>query len=228
MKSIYIGIFLLVGLDQMILAEEAQETYEVTYEVFSLPLREAAKLRRKNSGGVAMHAHLVKSVEKKETRQEKWMLLKIAAGQNSSLEEIEEYIYPTEFEASDGLPCYWTPTGSEQFPNHFKSPPFPISYPPISFDTKKLGDTIEVEITVLNHVTKLRLSATHVDHLKNDSFGKGHSKQVMPRFSVQRILGRVKVGIGKPALVGTISPPRENQKEKEKRVWLAFVTLEKI
>ena len=36
-------------------------------------------------------------------------------------------------------------------------------------------------------------------------------------------------GLGEPALVGTISPPKELQeKDGEKRVWLAFVTVEKI
>ena len=226
MKSTFLGILLLLGLGQMILAEDARETYEVTYEVFSLPLNEAAKLKRKSPGSVAIHAHLVKKVEQKEARQEKWKVLKMISEQNFSLEEIEEFVYATEYEYDKF--SVNPPRGISEF-DALQFQPSAFAVPWISgyFDTKKIGDTVEGEIKVDNQKLRLRINVTHVSHITNDSFGKGVCECVMPRFSVQRILGRVNVKIGKPTLVGTISPPKENQTEKEKRIWMAFVTVEK-
>ncbi len=73
-----------------------------------------------------------------------------------------------------------------------------------------------------------RLSIAHVGYLTNDSFGEGPWKMEMPRFSVQVIKVGVQLNPGTPALVGTLSLPRGLQKHDEtKRVWLAFLTVEK-
>lgn len=47
----------------------------------------------------------------------------------------------------------------------------------------------------------------------------------MPLLSVQTVRSAVMVKSGVPMLVGTVSPPNvEQENEKEKRVWFAFVT----
>lgn len=92
-----VSLFIL-GLGPLIHADVEVATYEVTYEVFSLPQNEAAKLTRKNPGGTAMYALLVSKVGKNNVRQEKWMILKMAPNENSNLETFEELIYPSEYD----------------------------------------------------------------------------------------------------------------------------------
>lgn len=223
MKSFLLGLFVFVGLLGVTVAEEVAGQYEVTYEVFSLPLAEAAKLRRERLGGVKSHARLVDGVEKGVVRQERWMVLKVRDDDWWISKEVEEFVYGTEYDPGDGLnsdPV--APAGSFFHPYSPLNSLVPFVHP--EFDTKYIGDIFECEV----EGSKIRMKAIHLDHLLNDSFGKGLKMLMMPRFSVQYINTTVAVTLGKPVMVGTISPPGELQDEEEKRVWLAFVTVVKL
>jgi len=215
------------GLGQLALAEEKAETCEVFYEVFSLPLSEAAKLKRSKPGGMAMYANLVEGVEKKEVRQERLMVLRMIEGRNGVLEQVEEYIYPTEYDTENMRPMGMKMNLMES--RFVTLPDIPMNILSGDFDTKNMGDTLEAEVQLAGRRVGLQMRAKHVGILSKDLFGKGVSEWVMPRFSVQALEISGDLLLGEPALVGTISPPKELQeKDGEKRVWLAFVTVEKI
>ena len=219
MKNSFFSLLFFAGLLGAVFGEEKAGHYEVTYEVFSLPMAEAAKLRREKLGGVKSHARLLDRVKKGEVTQEKWMVLKVSEVDRWITEAVEEFVYGTEY-SGDGLSGGSLVPSSGYYPS---SSPLNFLLPlvPPQFDSKYLGDVFECAV----EGAEVQMSATHIRHLKNDSFGKGVSEWVMPRFAVQKIRTTVEVVFGKPALVGTISPPGELQDEEEKRVWLAFVTV---
>lgn len=199
----------------------AAEEWEVTYEVFSLPLKEAAKLRREKLGGVASHERILTMLGEKEVRQEKWMVVKVMGGKVATLEEVEEMIYTTEYEPLE-LPSMVGEWKSK------KPPPFPIPNTASAYDTKNTGDTLEVGVRVVDGEVTLRLNSTKISLVRLDEFGEKTAKVEMPRFAVQKIRTLVGVTDGKPALVGTISPPSDLQEGDGKRVWLAFATASRV
>jgi hypothetical protein len=222
MMKILLGFLVSVALFGALGAGESGGQYEVTYEVFSLPIAKAAKLKRENLGGEESSQRLVRGVEKGEVRQEKFVSMKMIAGHSGSVEETEEFIYPTEYDY--GM--------LETFPNEgeIRGIPFLLRLIPVPvtfavFDTKNVGDSLECEV----NASQIRMTIEHVEKGPMDSFGKGVSEWRFPRLSVQRFNGGSSFVVGKPALIGAVSPPKDLQKEKGvKNVWLAFVTVKEL
>lgn len=94
-----------------------------------------------------------------------------------------------------------------------------------AYDTKNLGQTLEIMVSRVGKSYRLRMSPTKVGLTALDAFGWGMAQLEMPRFSIQSLRSEFEVTLGKPALVGTVSPPKQIQIARAKRVWLAFVTL---
>lgn len=223
-----LSLFLLAALPGALVAEKPDGHFEIIYEVFSLPIVKAAQLKRENLGGEKSYESLVAGVEKGEVKLEKFVAMRMIEGQQGSVEELEEFIFPTEH-VWDGFMVDQKGQliGPAGLPFAVSPIPLPIQFS--TFDTKNIGDVIECEVNESTSGVEIRMNSTSVGFLKLDSFGEGVSEWKMPRFSVQRLRTGVEVISGKPALVGTVSPPRDLQKEKGgKRVWLAFVTLKKI
>lgn len=191
---------------------------EVIYEVFSMPLKEAAKLRRERLGGGESYRRILKKLEKGEVKQESWMALKVLEDQTAILEEVDEFISPTEYEPPE-LPHMVGPTILNDPP-----PPFPLPVTPSAFDTRNTGETLELRLGKSGSKFSLSLAATKIGLMGLDEFGEKTGQVEMPRFAVQALKVGATIEPGKAALLGTVSPPRELQKN-EKRVWLAFVTL---
>lgn len=227
MMKILTFLFILTT-SSLLVAEESDVHFEMVYEVFSLPIVKAAKLKRENLGGEKSYQRLLEGIEKGVVKQEKFVVMKLLDRQSASFEEIEEYVFPTEYEwegfvlnQDGGL---IDPIG---LPFVASSIPLPIQFS--AFDTKNTGDVIECEVHEANSGVEIRMDSTSVGFLQLDSFGKGVSEWRMPRFSLQRLKAGVEVKPGKPALIGTVSPPKDLQKMKGgKSVWLAFVTLKRI
>lgn len=220
-------IFCLFALLISLCRSGAAGEVEVIYEVFSMPLKEAAKLRRERLGGVESYERVLGMVERKEGRQERWMVVKamLGAAKAATLEEVDELIFPTEYEAPV-LICYGDPgliAGLEA-----KRDLFPLGQVASAFDTKNMGDTLEVAVGEEEGALMVQMRPTKVSLLQLDKFGKGIGQVEMPRFAVQTLKTEAKVVVGKPALVGTVSPPKDLQKVGEKRVWLAFVTVNEV
>ncbi len=208
-------------------ADEVGDPWELTYEVFSLPLGEAAKLKRARLGDLETYAQLLKKVETGEVRQERWMSLKARIGLYCWSKEVEEFRYQTEYDYGEGLgsnPAAGVGGGFKIVPGYRGF----VNTLPMTIDCKEIGDHFDCELEETKEGVLARLSIAHVGYLTNDSFGEGPWKMEMPRFSVQVIKVGVQLNPGTPALVGTLSLPRGLQKHDEtKRVWLAFLTVEK-
>lgn len=211
-SSCCLALFLLPGL-------LAGGEVELTYEVFSLPMREAAKLRRAKLGGGKAYDWMVKGIEEKEVKQEQFTVVKSLGEASSVVEEVEEYIFPTEYAGSLN---YFVGQGIGVLD---RPVPLPTRPEVTAFDTKNLGLTLEVEARRFGDVFHVKICPTKVGLTSLDAFGRGISQVEMPRFSIQGLRSEFEVTLNKPALVGTVSPPKELQIAGEKRVWLAFVTL---
>ena len=146
------------------------------------------------------------------------MTVKMQEG-TTILKEVEEVIYTTEYERSRVI------FGSSRPTPGVKQPLFPIPDTASSYDTKQSGNILEMELQKNGNLLRLSLWTTRIRLIRFDDIGKETGKVEMPRFSVQKLKTKITMTRGKTALVGTISPPRDLQKTKEKRVWLAFVTV---
>ncbi len=197
---------------------------EFTYEVFSLPMMEVAKLKRKTSSGAVFYQEIVKKVAEKKGVQEEFLVMRMQPGGKGEIEEITEHIYPTEYEPPEiGRVPDHLPADFDQL-EMFISPAIPSA-----FDTKNLGSSIEAESTFDNKrpdKVHVKLAASHVQVLGSESWGEGISTVSMPRFSVQKLNVGAEFTLGSPTLLGTVTPRQVNQKKDQpKQIWLAFVTV---
>ena len=215
---------------------------QVVYEAFSMSFTEAAALRRGGPTDKALYEKLLAGIEKEKVVQEKLLSIRVRPGQRSIASHESEFIYPTEFDPPE-LPNSvggGAPPKREDPPVQPKTPDpnkadlkskvtvFPATpASPSAFDTRKLGDMLEVEpqVAANGKYIEVRCVAEHVKLLQLDKWGTGLSEMKMPRFSNQAVHGGITQLSGVPTLIGTISPPQEAQKAgAEKRVWFAFIT----
>lgn len=131
---------------------------------------------------------------------------------------MEELIYPSEYDP----PVSLSPSGGLVSPAAPRLLPIPMLG--TAWDWKSLGQQIEVRASRIDSGWKIEslLAEVHLQGL--DKIGKGNGMVEMPRFSVQALWSATVLSSGRPVLLGTMSPPREMQGGKEKRVWLVFVT----
>ena len=233
LKSIYLGI-LCATFPAM--AQQEDDTFagnpdtkgtivtqwEVTCEVFSLPLSQAARLKRSRWDEAKSYQEIVKWVKEGKATQEEFLVVRTLDGTNGLAEEITERIYPTEFEPPE------LPTQIGNLPEDLENAKNMVTpATPSSFDTKNEGSTLEVEITLQNQgIPEVRLYLSLIKLLGRQKWGQGVAETEMARFANQRINAVFKASPGQPVLVGTISPPAALQpKDSEKQAWLAFVTV---
>ncbi|WP_338285728.1 hypothetical protein [Luteolibacter sp. LG18] len=226
----------------------------IRYETFSLSIAEAATLTRENPRDNELYAKLVAMVAKKEAKQEALVLLRTKSGQKATAESISEQIYPTEFEPpnlpealgasfiarkgpdvknADGT----TAKQPVQMPNAAALIDAPsiselagLATPstPTSFETRNVGDTLEIEPTLGedNHTIDLRIVPDRVTRTGDSSSGQGLSRCEMPIFESQRVNTSATLEIGKPFLLGTVNRPPVSKVDADSanRIWFAFVT----
>lgn len=189
---------------------------ELTYEIFSLPLREATALARENRGGEAVYRGILKGVEEKKFRQEWLMVVNVASGLEVRVQEIEELIFPTEYDPPV-LP-------STQGGLGFTEPPLlPLPNLATSWETKHIGFFGEARTQDVEGRLLLKSAVGKTRFIKRDQIGRGVGMVEMPRFSVQYLQNGTFLKIEKPVLLGTMSPPRAEQGGKKKQVWFLFV-----
>ncbi|MFZ2639972.1 MAG: hypothetical protein WA117_03210 [Verrucomicrobiia bacterium] len=195
-------------------------------ETFSLPAADADALLCKCRSDTDRYNEIVRRVEAGQARIERLMVLRTISGQQAKTESTEEYTYPTEHGVSESAPAsQGNPPGAK--------PPAPIQPRPVvgapgNFQTHNVGDTLtltpqigEAGLTQVN----LLLEASRFAGCKGSDDGKGPQQ---PSFEVQRIATGLAMKDGEPCLLGTFNPPFNNgvaMDQKEKRVWLAFLTV---
>lgn len=197
-------------------------SWDLTLEVFSMPLSEAAKLGRSNKGDQNAYAQLLKDGKSKKVRLEEFTTLRTTdPGADLSNKELTEMIYATEHDPPE------MPNSVENLTNRpevAKGLVTPSS--PTAFDSREVGSILELSLFSPNENEMiLNLNLEYVRFLGRNAWGKGPSVAEMPRFSSQHLISEIKLDPEVPVLVGSISPPAPLQPEGgEKRVWLAFAT----
>ena len=201
--------------------EEAGDTgYTLTFEVFSAPMAKMAGLKRVGKNDSSIYQEMVIGVEKGEVLQDKFMEIRTLEGQTGTIEQIREYIYPTEFDPAEiGKLPKDLPEGFKDY-DRFITPASPTS-----FETRNLGDTVEFELDQKEHETDQltgRLNYTHVRLLEEEKWGKDENEVKVPRFDRQSIRAALTLKMNEPLHVGAFSDPLPDRKG---RVWVAFVTI---
>lgn len=202
--------------------DQVPESWDVTCEIFSVPLSEVAAMKRKAKSNAEDYQALVKGVEKDKVGLEEFLMVRAIEGESTTVEEISEMIYASEYDPAE------LPNDIGDLAENLevaKSLVTPAN--PTAFETKSVGTTMELELSDPGegHLD-LRMTVTLVSHLGREEWGQGVAKAEMPRFAVQSVKSGIEVKLDSPTLLGSISPPAALQPEKgEKQVWLAFVTI---
>ena len=202
--------------------QQAPPSLSMTYEVYSLPLTEAAALLRKGLPGQELHRDLVERATKNQAKQEALMMVRGLSGQRMMAESISELIQPTAYDAGvSGSP------GTPSVPATHAAPPAATAY-----ETRNCGITLEVEPTLSTNqqIATVRLMPDHTSRQRLAKWGQGISEIEMPIYMVQKIHTAATTQVGSPCFLGTISPPPSSPSKPEensaKRIWFAFITVD--
>lgn len=135
---------------------------ELVYEVFSLPLEEAAKMKRAIEIDGKLYEKLVGRLDTGGLKHERFLAVMGRLGEEVMLVDVEEYMYWTEWEPPEGV------ANSPSLLFYKKS------YAPVAasaFDTNNLGDALEVGLQWGD--AEIRLTGSHDALLKRNAFGEG-------------------------------------------------------
>lgn len=217
-------------------------TFTIMYELFSLPMSEAAELMRSGKKDEEIYLHLTK-----KAKQERLTVMRTRSGEKSSSESISEFIYPTEFGAPSipntlGVqiaPADKKGTEQKETPQLEKLSQAPsindlngVSVPavPTAFETRNTGVSVEVELIFSPQVgvCDLRIAPEYVTLSGLNTWGQGVSKCSMPEFETQRLTTAVTCKLEKPILLGTMNRSPFSKLGLPDRVWFATVTVKPV
>jgi hypothetical protein len=221
--------------------QKTEEAYSprvisICYEVFSLPLEDAAKLRRTKPTDPKLYEEIVARTAKGTAEQEYFALLRARSGEKAVLESVSEQIHPTEYdhggkpEEAPQAPDAETQGNAKPAPAAAR--PAPPSSPapalPVAFETRNTGFNLEIEPTLSEGdiFVDLRIAPEFVTMTDRSKWGQGSSTAEMPEFETQRINTATTARVGQPVLLATPSRPPVSKVDKDsaKRIWFAFVT----
>jgi hypothetical protein len=204
----------------------------VCYEAFSLPMADAAILRREGLPDAALYGELVKRTEGGTVTQEHFAIICARSGEKAVLENISEQIYPTEYEPGAPAPKPATADGSKPggqpapAPVATQGPPVPAL--PTSFETRHAGFSLEIEPMIGggDKIIDIRFAPDFVNLVDRAKFGQGASETEMPIFESQRLTTALTLKSGVPMMIGTPSRPPVSKLDPDsaKKVWFAFIT----
>jgi len=220
--------------------DNAPRFVSICYEVFSLPLEDAAKLRRTAATDSKLYEEIVARVAKGTAEQEYFSILRARSGEKAMLESISEQTYPTAYDhryKPEEVPqAPKAETQGNAKPAPAAAQPTPVDSPapalPVGFETRNTGFNLEIEPTLAinNVIVDLRIAPEFVTMTDRSKWGQGSSMAEIPEFETQRINTSLTARAGQPILLGTPSRPPVSKVDKEptKRIWFAFVTADVI
>lgn len=228
------------GTEVFISQSDRPRYVSICYEAFSLPMADAADLRRQSMPDAQLYQELVNRTKGGSATQEYFSVVCARSGERATLENISELIYPTEFddrnarEENAATPDPKDPKDAKD-PKDSKQTPTPKTEPesaapalPSSFETRNVGFTLEIEPTIGGNDTiiDLRFAPDTVTFVDRAKWGQGSSSTEMPVFESQRMTTALTLRSGVPMLTGTPSRPPASQQDSDaaKKVWFAFVT----
>ena len=176
----------------------------------------------------AFYQKMVEGVRAQKVTQEVFLMGRTKSGTRTTIQQIAQHIYSTEFEPPE-LPNQVA--GGAGYQQDAKGKVTTANFPvtpatPTAFETRDVGQSLEIEAQAdaENTQVQLQLHAQDVRFIQRDAIGQGMSKVEMPRFSNQKIMTSLTFDSGTPTYLGTISAPEELQPEEgEQRVWFAFI-----
>lgn len=194
--------------------------FTLTLEVFSVPMAKFAEIKRSKLKGDASYQALLKEVKEGRGTQDKLLEVRTVSGETVTVEQVREYTYPTEYEPAEvgDLPKN-LPEGFKDF-DKFVTPALPTA-----FDTKNLGDTVEVTLSRNEENPEAiggRLTFSHVSLDGMVAWGEKESEVEMPKFSAQKINSAVNLKVNELLLLGSLNDPSEG---RENHVWVVAVTV---
>jgi len=221
--------------EQEIPEENLPAQVSVCYEVFSLPMDDAAKLRRTVAEDAQLYEEVLTRVDKGTATRESYSIVVARSGEKAVVECISEYIYPTEFNLRSvaekaAPPTEFTADGKRFNPTPKLSLTPETSGPalPTSFETRNQGHTLEIEPTIGGDgkIIDLRIAPEVVTLAERVKWGQGSSEAEMPNFETQRATTAVTMRSGIPIMIGTPNRPPNSKLDADaaKKVWFAFVT----
>jgi hypothetical protein len=211
---------------------EDSTSISICYEDFSLPLAQAAALRRERLTDAEFYAKVLAAVGKDDIRQETFSIARTVSGKTVTVESNTEETYPTEYgPAKAGITA--TDEDGKEIPAGPVPGPVAIAIArtpatPNAFETRNTGFTLELEPTLSKdrNSVDLRIVPEHVTLVGRSAWGKEISTTEMPIFESQRLNMAVTLTLNEPYLLGTPSLPPGSKQDPDsaKRVWFAFVT----
>ena len=197
----------------------AQPSVSCIYEAFSLPLKEAAELRRNTATGKDLYQELVARVTKGEARQESFVVIRGNGGNRLLAEGGTEHRSPAKFDSA----AFGDSEIAKRIPLDRR---FPIV--PVSFVTRNCGTSVDFSASVDSDKgwVALQANVNHTTLGDPTTWGTGPAEIKLPTYHDQRIQTSVFTPLGEPCFLGTMNPPNKLQGEAkpEKRVWFAFIT----
>ncbi len=205
---------------------ELPRVISMNYEVYSLPMADAAALLRKPEGDGALYKELVARTARGEGMLEGVAAVRCMSGQRARATGGQEQIYPTEYLGKVSKKPSEREKGGEIDPATSHSDVVPAL--PAAFETRECGTILEVEPISgeKSSIIELRIVASHIAMTERLKWGQGLSQVDMPVFESQRIDTGGWAFAGQPCFLGTISRPPGTKviESSPKRVWFAFVT----
>jgi len=214
--------------------DESAESKNISlaYEAFSLPIAKAGEIQRKGMSDPELYKELVAN-----GKLERFLVLRLKPGQHAVIENVTEYRFATEFNpaqsgdvvehpkaADDGTKKEDPAAAAKKAKEH--RPGTPVT--PTAFETRNVGDSMEVEPTLSPDakIVDLTVSITHTALVGRDKWGQGISEVEQPQFETQKANTNTSLTIGSPFLIGTLSPVFGNgvTQRGEQNVWFCFIT----
>jgi len=204
----------------------------VQVEFIEMPHPSLTKLMKKprtSANDTDLREACDKLIEKKEASVLETAIVNARPGQNATTESISELIYATEYEPAE-IP-HTQNVKTEANDDADVKTPAPITPPTAtSFDTRKVGTTIEVEamIGANDRIIDLRFSPTLVHLTGWETWNEWHMESMtgemkMPTFYVLRMTTGVTLVSGQPQMVGVLSPKDEKGNTDYTRKVMVFV-----
>lgn len=216
----------------------------LAYELFSLPLADAAALMRQGLGDEKLYEEVLTRVTAKTARQEALTVTRLRSGQQVSSTAATEHIYPTEYDPPE-LPSQvgvlMTRAGKDDptpapdldalrdAPSRDALGALVTPATPTTFQTRMIGTILEADASFDSKtgLIDLMIRPEHVALVGRIEFGQGVSTVTMPEIESQDLSTSVAVKPSTPHLLGTMNrPPVSKLKaDSANEIWFAFATV---
>lgn len=210
------------------------KAYNIVHEVFSLPLKEAAEIQRKNLTDEELYKHLVEKADLND-----FTMFRVLPSQRVSSQGVAEFIYPTEFEPPElpnvvgvrvsepitkgSIPKPPEVEKLENAPKIGQLSELKTPANPTAFETRNLGLAIQVQLTPQkNGLFHVSVNTELVKLGGRTVWGQGVSQVEMPKIESMNLSVSTVTKLDTPCLLGTM---RDKTEKSEKIVKFTVINV---